>query len=38
MTLNLQTPFLLLVEVLVAGYAQLKLKKNMLSLGQVQDI
>jgi hypothetical protein len=35
MTLNLQTPFLLLVEVLVAGYAQLK--KNMLSLGQVQE-
>jgi photosystem I subunit 2 len=27
MTLNLQTPFRLLVEVLVAGYAQLKLKK-----------
>jgi photosystem I subunit 2 len=27
MTLNLQTPFPTLVEVLVAGYAQLKLKK-----------
>jgi photosystem I subunit 2 len=25
------------VEVLVAGYAQLKLKKNMRSLGQVQE-
>jgi hypothetical protein len=36
MTLNLQTPFPTLVEVLVAGYAQLKLKKNMRSLGQVQ--
>jgi hypothetical protein len=27
MTLNLQTPFPTLVEVLVAGYAQLKKKK-----------
>jgi photosystem I subunit 2 len=31
MTLNLQTPFPTLVEVLVAGYAQLKLKKNMIT-------